>query len=177
MNDCIKIRRRRLSDAREDYITRVEGAFTSKFIWSDASKLDFSAYIKVKEPSKKYGLSLGREKCSIVHFIIQEKAPNNDSDISKEKEIEFYKLAQQWAKEAKGQSSMSQALTPTYLKILTLGKEITPLILKELKERPNFWFLALRTLNDENPVPKEHMGNVLKMREAWLTWGEAKRLI
>lgn len=90
---------------------------------------------------------------------------------------EFNTLATKWKGEIGGQSSVSQTITPTYLKLLKLGKDITPFILQELENFPNFWFIALRTIEEVNPVPPAHMGNVLKMRDAWLTWGKQRNLI
>ena len=57
------------------------------------------------------------------------------------------------------------------------GEEIVPLILQELRERPDMWFWALRVLTGANPVRGEDAGRLALMAESWLEWGRARNLI
>jgi hypothetical protein len=52
-----------------------------------------------------------------------------------------------------------------------MGKPALPLILEDLQENGGHWFLALRLISDENPVPSEHAGRIKQMREDWIAWG------
>ncbi len=175
MEECITIRGNKRYGNRNVYTASREARSYNRTAGTHLKQLDVLYYSK-RKLSKESRIDELRGRCTVLEFRIEQSA-DTVQYISAEKKLQFKQLADKWTKEASGQSSMSQALTPTYLKILTLGKEITPLILKELDNKPNFWFLALRTLNDVNPVPKEHMGNVLKMREDWLFWGKKKQLI
>ncbi len=176
INECIRIGRHP-KVLREQYSAHQGGRLYKKFYGTALKTGDVMSYTLDREVFKKDKINTIGGKRQVVKFVVKKEYSKKGNNISIEKTILFYQLASQWTKEAKGQSSISQALTPTYLKILTLGKEITPLILRELEKSPNFWFIALRTLNEENPVSKEHMGNVLKMREDWLNWGKEKKLI
>ena len=52
-----------------------------------------------------------------------------------------------------------------------MGRDVIPFILQQLERCPDFWFWALRSLTDENPVTQQMRGDVAAMTEAWLNWG------
>ncbi len=85
----------------------------------------------------------------------------------------FATLVDQWL----GDTSLSSSLTEmvshkAYLAIIGMGPPAVPLLLRELEERPTFWFAALEAIIGENPVPPEAQGDLQAMTEAWLEWGE-----
>ena len=90
----------------------------------------------------------------------------------------FRALADQWRLET-GPISSSTAIAahPAYQEIIGMGPAAIPLVLRELQERCDHWFAALRALSGENPVPREFAGRVPKMRELWLEWGREKGYI
>jgi hypothetical protein len=56
-----------------------------------------------------------------------------------------------------------------------MGPAAIPFILKDLQDNgPNHWFWALHAITEENPVPKDHPGDIVAMTEAWLQWGRTK---
>jgi hypothetical protein len=58
---------------------------------------------------------------------------------------------------------------PAYRKIIEMGRPAIPLILRELKQRPDHWFLALNAITGEDPVrPGDGFDEAV---EAWLHWG------
>ena len=61
-----------------------------------------------------------------------------------------------------------------YLRIISLGWKVVPLILRELQREPAPWFLALRAITGEENVGREHPGNFRGMAEAWLAWGRER---
>jgi hypothetical protein len=90
----------------------------------------------------------------------------------KQLEQRFNKLAKKWKRETINISSIQQiVLHPAYQEIIAIGGKVVPLILKQLKRKPDFWFWALRVLTRANPITKEMRGNVIAMRKAWLDWG------
>lgn len=94
------------------------------------------------------------------------------------KKKEFDELVLNWREDTDGYStSFHKSINQNYLQIIAMGKPALPLILKELKREPNHWFIALKTISKQNPVLPEHMGNIKKMREDWLNWGEKNKLI
>ena len=64
-----------------------------------------------------------------------------------------------------------------YRRIIRLGPSVVPLLLQELRQKPDFWFAALRTLTGENPVAEGNAGKVQAMADAWVKWGQANHLI
>jgi hypothetical protein len=90
----------------------------------------------------------------------------------------FQSLAQQWRAETQWlSSSTDSAMHPAYQAIIGLGEAALPLILEELRLRPEHWFWALKAISNEDPVVPRDRGSIQKMRQAWLRWGEAKGLV
>src|SRR5437762_230782 len=71
-------------------------------------------------------------------------------------EKRFRSLARQWKKETAHLSSAARmARHPAYQEIIGMGQPVVPLLLAELKSKPDFWFAALRAVTGEDPVPPE----------------------
>jgi hypothetical protein len=87
----------------------------------------------------------------------------------------FQVLAKQWLRETALYASLSKkVLHPAYQRIIGLGPDAIPLILKELEVRPNHWFWALEALA-QGDVPK--LGDDFSLaaaRSAWIQWGRDK---
>lgn len=87
---------------------------------------------------------------------------------------EFKRLARQWEEETSGYSlSTQEVLHPAYLRIIGMGERAIPWILEEMSARKGQWFVALRAITGEDPVPHEDRGRRPKMRAAWQDWGRA----
>jgi len=85
---------------------------------------------------------------------------------------DFMKLANQWRSETKYMSVMSDIISHSaYQKIISMGKDVVPLILEELRKEPEHWFWALKSITGDNPIKSEDRGRLNKMTEAWLDWG------
>lgn len=84
----------------------------------------------------------------------------------------FRALALQWQQETRHLSLISDiVLNTAYQQIIGMGAPAIPLILQELKEKPDHWFWALRSIIGESPIPPKARGRLSQMTEAWLTWG------
>jgi len=93
-------------------------------------------------------------------------------------EKEFRELTDAWRAETSMLSSTSDIVSNfNYYRIIGLGKDVVPLILRELQERGGQWFLALRALTNENPVNPEDVGNIKSMKRAWINWGKEQGVI
>jgi hypothetical protein len=90
----------------------------------------------------------------------------------------FEALVERWRAETALLSSTT-AMTnhPAYRSIIALGSDAIPLLLRELEREGAHWFEALEAITGENPVPREHWGNIPSMRGDWLAWGRDRRLI
>ncbi|HYE53678.1 MAG TPA: hypothetical protein VD996_02505 [Chitinophagaceae bacterium] len=90
----------------------------------------------------------------------------------------FQELSNQWRKETGHYSTMIHVTrNENYLRIIALGKPVVPLLLKDLQNEPDYWFEALRLLTNENPVKREHLGDLEKMSADWIEWGKNKGYI
>ncbi|MBI2265647.1 MAG: hypothetical protein HYU64_10805 [Armatimonadetes bacterium] len=87
-------------------------------------------------------------------------------------------LAQAWRRDAQFISSVTEmAMHPAYQQIIGMGREALPLILRELWNKQDHWFWALKAISGGDPVPPEHQGKLDKMTEIWLHWGKQNRYI
>jgi hypothetical protein len=86
----------------------------------------------------------------------------------------FQVLADQWRRETGHLSLMSDiVLNTAYQQIIGMGRPAIALILQDLKQQPDHWFWALRSITGENPVQVDDRGRLPQMAEAWLVWGRA----
>jgi hypothetical protein len=103
----------------------------------------------------------------LKHFIIPFSFANNIP------EVKFYNLKTEWEEDTVMLSSDSDiALHPAYQQIIGMGQNAIPLILNEMQKKRGQWFWALKSITGEDPVPAELRGNIRKMTEVWIKWGE-----
>jgi hypothetical protein len=83
---------------------------------------------------------------------------------------EVFRLhAQEWKEETSHWSSLSKAFAhPSYLRIIGLGKLAVPLLIRELQEQPDHWFIALEAITGVDPVPSSATFD--QAVHAWIDW-------
>jgi len=85
----------------------------------------------------------------------------------------FAQLAVRWHQETAAFSSVSQiTMHPAYQEVIGMGQTAVPLILRELQNKPDHWFWALRAITGEDPIAPEERGKVRAMTAAWIQWGK-----
>lgn len=90
----------------------------------------------------------------------------------------FKRLAAEWRDETGMFSSISKkTVHSAYRAIIDMGEQVVPLILRDLKERPDHWFMALKTITGADPVPRTANVTFEQAAEAWIAWGRARNLI
>jgi hypothetical protein len=90
----------------------------------------------------------------------------------------FNRLMGEWKEQSRFLSNSAQmAMLPAYQRIIGMGAPVVPLILAELSREPDQWFWALEAITEENPVPREALGNVNLMAKAWIEWGEREGIL
>ena len=84
----------------------------------------------------------------------------------------FMHLVAEW-KSTRGHSSKLKELVmhPAYQQIIGIGKGVVPLLLNEMRERPDHWDWALRAITGTDPVPREAWGKLRQIAAAWIEWG------
>jgi Uncharacterised protein family (UPF0175) len=89
---------------------------------------------------------------------------------------EFTALAELWRHDTKHLSQIAKKIAhPAYFRIMGMGEAVVPLLLEELRERPAYWFAALRATTNVDPSPAEATPS--QAREAWLEWGKSQGFI
>lgn len=90
----------------------------------------------------------------------------------------FAELGATWREERGFSSSLTDlVLSPSYQRVISLGKPVVPYILAELTQRPDHWFWALTAITGADPVPPEAAGDVRAMTQAWIKWGDEAGLV
>jgi len=90
----------------------------------------------------------------------------------------FRVLADEWRSSRRFRSSLTEITEhPAYRAIVQLGNEVVPVLLRELQQRPEPWFAALREITGHDPVRSGQRGDMKAMRQAWLSWGRDRGLI
>ncbi len=97
--------------------------------------------------------------------------PKRQTKRNVEKYFSF--LAEKWYLETLHSSGyLEKVIHPAYQRIIGLGKDVIPFILRELQDEPSEWFWALRALTGEDPATEDVAGNREKLAKAWLNWGK-----
>ncbi|HET7462236.1 MAG TPA: hypothetical protein VFJ82_13350 [Longimicrobium sp.] len=91
---------------------------------------------------------------------------------------QFRHFTQWWKHDTEYQSSPTRiAMHPAYQRIIGMGREALPFILKDLEATRAPWFWALHAITGEDPVPEEDRGHIDRMTRAWVRWGMRKNLV
>jgi hypothetical protein len=92
-------------------------------------------------------------------------------------EQRFRRLEAQWREDTQFLSDANRIIEhPAFQQIIALGKDVVPLLLRDLEAQPSLWVWALPEITGEDPVPAADAGNIRKMTDAWLKWGRGKGL-
>ena len=93
-----------------------------------------------------------------------------------EPEQRIRELADKWYRETRTTSSLKKMIThPAYLRILGMGPEAVPLLLRELERTRDHWLVALHAITGEEPAsPGADYDEAV---DAWLNWGRRRGYI
>ena len=90
-------------------------------------------------------------------------------------DAKFDRLKRQWLRETALSSRLRDIhMAKPYLQIIGLGPAAIPLLVTELRLRPNWWFWALEAITGENPTRDESRGDLFALTEEWLKWATEK---
>jgi hypothetical protein len=93
-------------------------------------------------------------------------------------EEEFARLAARWREDTEYQSSITRiAMHPDYQRIIGMGPDVVPLILRDLEKTRSQWFWALQAITGDNPVVPGDRGYMDRMIRAWVRWGYRQRVL
>lgn len=104
---------------------------------------------------------------TIIYYIPANKGKRAVSD------SEFRALVEAWKNETAFLSSLTKIQSNCYyLRIIALGRDVIPFILRDMQHELSPWFVALQTITGENPAQTCQPGNLEAMSVAWLEWGK-----
>ena len=95
----------------------------------------------------------------------------------------FDRLVTQWRNETGMASSISKKVKdPNYQAIMEMGFPVVRLILRDLQKGPDHWFVALRTITGQDPIPvklgvTQQTVTFQEAVDAWIDWGKRRGLI
>ena len=95
-----------------------------------------------------------------------------DSQREKQEKLEraFQEHAERWKKDTRHWSSVTKmVMHPSYRRIMGMGPAALPLILRELRDRPDHWLVALNAISGEDPASLESTFD--EAVSAWVIWG------
>jgi hypothetical protein len=85
---------------------------------------------------------------------------------------EFRVLAERWHGETDDLSSATRVVGhPAYLRMIGLGREALPHILRDLEANGGMWFAALEAVTGLELGTPDERSNYRTLREVWLRWG------
>lgn len=91
---------------------------------------------------------------------------------------EFNRLKNNWKIETAFISDYNKIINnPSYLSIIGLGKEIIPLILKDLRDNDALWFHALEEITKIKPKFNNINPTYQQVKKFWLDWGVKNDLL
>ncbi len=86
---------------------------------------------------------------------------------------QFRTCVETWHRQTQHLSSIIKMVShPAYVAIIEMGHKVIPLLLEELRDRPDHWFVALNRITGEDPVVPGSTFN--EAVGAWLVWGRGK---
>ena len=98
--------------------------------------------------------------------------PVDDTSLKLSVEERFKKLVEQWREERPPSSFIEHhVMCPAYQQIIGMGREVIPLLLHELEQKPDWWIWALMAITGADPVDPQHERNLREMAKDWLEWG------
>lgn len=92
-----------------------------------------------------------------------------------ELDAKFRRLADWWRRDTFDLSSTTKMFAhKAYQRIIGMGEPVVPLILRDLQKTEDHWFNALNAITEEDPVAPEDAGDLERMTQAWLRWGQSR---
>jgi hypothetical protein len=94
----------------------------------------------------------------------------------------FVEQAEKWQRETGHLSSPTQRMMhPSYQAILGMGKDnehdIVVLLIRDMQQHGRPWFGALSYITKENPIDRADAGEMDKMINSWVKWGESRGIL
>jgi hypothetical protein len=91
---------------------------------------------------------------------------------------QFKALTRQWKRETAIVGQVSKiVMHPAYQRIMAMGPDVIPFILKDMSQTPGHWFWALHNLVPAGQDPAEGAATIKDATWAWLEWGKKEGIL
>jgi type I restriction enzyme M protein len=88
----------------------------------------------------------------------------------------FRAYAEIWRRQTQHMPSVSKTIShPAYAAIIGLGWDAVPLLLRELRDKPDHWLVALNQITNEDPAKPD--STFEQAVNAWLAWGRKRGML
>ncbi|WP_324752101.1 hypothetical protein [Roseovarius sp. Pro17] len=88
----------------------------------------------------------------------------------------FYSHLKRWRYETLTSSSADVIVkNQAFRDIVDMGDVILPLIISELRKRPDFLIVAMALITGQNPAKPSQLGDIKAMSQAWIDWYDYQR--
>ena len=105
------------------------------------------------------------ERAQVTKYVVEQDASRN-GDLEKE----FNALVAQWKEDTFACSSLTKQFGhPAYMRIMALGKQGIPLVLREMRKSQDDWFYALKFMAGEDAA--KGVKDFDAAKAAWTQWG------
>lgn len=85
---------------------------------------------------------------------------------------EFSLHADRWKRDTVFLSDVNKITShPSYLHIVSMGREVLPFILKDLQQHGGLWFTALEKITKHEIRPTK-AGDIKSLSRLWVLWGQ-----
>lgn len=141
--------------------------------YQHSPKVDKKGYVYAQVRANLSGRARHFERGYIIARHLAEVIAGRRRDDDSVPEQLFREQVERWKNETGHLSSITKMTShPSYLRIIGFGREGLPLILQELRERPDHWLVALNAITGEDPAPDG--ASFREAVAAWIKWGESK---
>jgi len=117
------------------------------------------------------GMAINKDLLAVTECQYESASRQSMSVYQTPLTVKFANLAATWEYETAHMSSIQGMVAhPAYSRIIAMGNDAVPLILKQLKTSPDYWFPALSAITGVDPIKSSDEGDMQAMTNAWLNW-------
>ena len=149
--------------------------------WSSLEVIEFSTGVPVKRDESTAAIRWASTNHFGLAVVRASQSPQSQVFLPQsgfcacarqELRIKFERFLAEWREQRDFISNYDRIVAcPGHLKIVAMGRDALPLIMKELeKGSADPFFRALELITSAQPVRHEDRGNLEKMNKAWLDW-------
>lgn len=107
---------------------------------------------------------------------------SNSIYIENKEAEEFYEFFQElrnaWLNDTAFESGYKNKINhPAYLKIVSMGELIIPILVEDMVENKTPWHYALVDITQKNPIREESAGRANKIIEDWHAWAKENNYV